>query len=81
MGRLRVKSNVRKFRENQLLTQKQLARAAGVSLRTIHAVENGYNCRIDTKRKILKAFVLPFEDRELVFPAITLGIDGLQELS
>ena len=36
-------------------TQAQLARKAKVALRTIHSVEKGMNCRMDTKRKILLA--------------------------
>jgi hypothetical protein len=39
-----------------------------VALRTIHSVEKGMNCRMDTKRKILLALGLRFEDKDLVFP-------------
>jgi len=60
---------VREFRENKLMTQAQLARKAKVALRTIHSVEKGMNCRMDTKRKILLALGLRFEDKELVFPS------------
>ena len=45
-------NRVREFRENKLMTQAQLARKAKVALRTIHSVEKGMNCRMDTKRKI-----------------------------
>jgi DNA-binding XRE family transcriptional regulator len=51
------------------MTQAQLARKAKVALRTIHSVEKGMNCRMDTKRKILLALGLRFEDKELVFPS------------
>ena len=64
-----VKNRVREFRENKLMTQAQLARKAKVALRTIHSVEKGMNCRMDTKRKILLALGLRFEDKELVFPS------------
>ncbi|MBW2314521.1 MAG: helix-turn-helix domain-containing protein [Deltaproteobacteria bacterium] len=64
-----VKMNrVRELRENRLMTQAQLARKARVALRTIHSVEKGMNCRMDTKRKILLALGLRFEDRDKVFP-------------
>ena len=58
------------MREDRLMTQAQLARKAKVALRTIHSVEKGMNCRMDTKRKILLALGLRFEDKDLVFPAM-----------
>ena len=61
-------NRVRELREHKLMTQAQLARKAHVALRTIHSVEKGLNCRMDTKRKILLALGLRFEDRDLVFP-------------
>ncbi len=62
------RNRVRELRENKLMTQAQLARKAKVALRTIHSVEKGMNCRMDTKRKILLALGLRFEDKDLVFP-------------
>jgi len=62
------KNRVREFRENRLMTQAQLARKAKVALRTIHSVEKGMNCRMDTKRKILLALGMRFEDKDMVFP-------------
>ena len=44
----RVPNRVRELRENKLMTQAQLARKAKVALRTIHSVEKGMNCRMDT---------------------------------
>jgi DNA-binding XRE family transcriptional regulator len=64
----RRRNRVRELRENKLMTQAQLARKAKVALRTIHSVEKGMNCRMDTKRKILLALGLRFEDKDLVFP-------------
>jgi DNA-binding XRE family transcriptional regulator len=61
-------NRVREFRENKLMTQAQLARKARVALRTIHSVEKGMNCRMDTKRKILLALGLRFEDKDMIFP-------------
>jgi len=61
-------NRVREFREDKLMTQAQLARKAKVALRTIHSVEKGMNCRMDTKRKILLALGMRFEDKDLVFP-------------
>ncbi len=64
------RNRVRELRENKLMTQAQLARKAKVALRTIHSVEKGMNCRMDTKRKILLALGLRFEDKDLVFPPL-----------
>ena len=61
-------NRVRELREDKLMTQAQLARKARVALRTIHSVEKGMNCRMDTKRKILIALGLRFEDKNVVFP-------------
>jgi DNA-binding XRE family transcriptional regulator len=63
-----TRNRVRELRENRLMTQAQLARKAKVALRTIHSVEKGMNCRMDTKRKILLALGLRFEDKDYVFP-------------
>jgi DNA-binding XRE family transcriptional regulator len=65
----RVPNRVRELREDKLMTQAQLARKAKVALRTIHSVEKGMNCRMDTKRKILLALGLSFEDKGQVFPS------------
>lgn len=67
--RPRLKPNrVRELRLNKLMTQAQLAKKAKVALRTIHSVEKGMNCRMDTKRKILLALGMRFEDKDYVFP-------------
>jgi len=65
----RFPNRVREIRENRLMTKAQLARKAKVALRTIHSVEKGMNCRMDTKRKILLALGMTFEEKDLVFPA------------
>ncbi len=67
-GEPRELNRVRELRENKLMTQAQLARKAKVALRTIHSVEKGMNCRMDTKRKILLALGMSFEDKDQVFP-------------
>ena len=61
------KNRVRELRENRLMTQAQLARKAKVALRTIHSVEKGMNCRMDTKRKIIEALGLKIVEKDKVF--------------
>lgn len=74
-----VGNRVREMRENKLMTQSQLARKARVALRTIHSVEKGMNCRMDTKRKILLALGLRFEDKDLVFPSMRRLVPQMPE--
>jgi DNA-binding XRE family transcriptional regulator len=69
-----VPNRVRELRENKLMTQAQLARKAKVALRTIHSVEKGMNCRMDTKRKILLALGMSFEEKDQVFPPLKQGM-------
>jgi transcriptional regulator with XRE-family HTH domain len=49
-------------------TQNELASKAGVSARTIHAVEKGRSCRQATKRRILAALGVPWDLRVEYFP-------------
>jgi len=80
-SQLLQRNRVRELRENRLMTQAQLARKAKVALRTIHSVEKGMNCRMDTKRKILLALGLRFEDKDQVFPPVRRdhGMHGADE--
>ena len=63
----KVRNNVRKIRESLLLSKAELARKAGLSALTIDRVESGYNCRMDTKRKIILALGMPLADKDEVF--------------
>jgi DNA-binding XRE family transcriptional regulator len=63
----RVTNNVRRLREDQLLTKAELARKAGVSALTVARIESGQQCRVDTKRKIILALGLTPSDRAKVF--------------
>ena len=63
-----MNNNLRSYRLNRLLTQRQLARKAKVALRTIVYIENGGNPRRETKRKILYALDVEFKMIDDVFP-------------
>ncbi len=79
-GTPRIQRNrVRELRENRLMTQAQLARKAKVALRTIHSVEKGMNCRMDTKRKILLALGLRISDKDQVFGTPSAGTESPSE--
>jgi len=61
------RNNVRRIRESLLMSKAELARKAGLSALTIDRVESGYNCRMDTKRKIILALGLRLSDKDRVF--------------
>jgi predicted transcriptional regulator len=64
----KVANNVRKLREELLMSKAELARKASLSALTIDRVEGGMQCRMDTKRKILLALGLKLSDKNKVFP-------------
>jgi len=59
---------VKRIREQLLISKSELARKAEVSPLTIDRVENGMDCRMDTKRRIILALGYKLCDREKVFP-------------
>lgn len=69
MAEDKLKNNVKRLREQRLLSKAELARKAGLSALTIDRVESGMPCRMDTKRKIILALGLTVEDRDQVFDA------------
>ena len=60
-------NNVRSFRIERMMSKAELARRANLSVLTVDRVEKGFGCRMDTKRKILKALELNLADRVRVF--------------
>jgi DNA-binding XRE family transcriptional regulator len=60
-------NNVKKIREEKMLSKSELARMAGISPLTLHRIERGKDCRMATKRKILLALGLKIKQRERVF--------------
>ncbi len=60
-------NRIRAARQALGWTQNELARRAGVSARTIHAIEKGRPCRQATKRHILNALGVPWDLRDEYF--------------
>lgn len=60
-------NRIRAARQALGWTQNELAHKAGVSARTIHAVEKGRACRQTTKRQILGALGVPWDLRDEYF--------------
>jgi len=63
-----AKNLVSKLREELLMSKAELARKARVSAHTIDRIEEGMDCRIDTKRKIILALGYDLAERKKVFP-------------
>jgi len=62
-------NRIRAARQARGWTQNELAHKAGVSPRTIYAVERGRSCRQATKRRILTALGVSWELRNEYFAA------------
>jgi transcriptional regulator with XRE-family HTH domain len=60
-------NRIRAARQALGWTQNELARRAGISARTIHAIEKGRPCRQATKRHILNALGVPWDLRDEYF--------------
>jgi transcriptional regulator with XRE-family HTH domain len=61
-------NRIRAARQARGWTQADLATKARISARTIHAVEKGEDCRQATKRRVLIALAVPWEERFDYFP-------------
>jgi DNA-binding XRE family transcriptional regulator len=64
---MKYKNDVKKLREQKMMSKAELARLAGVSAVTIDRIERGEDCRMETKRKIILAFGFSLSEKEKVF--------------
>src|SRR5678815_3407373 len=71
-GKRTSNNNVRTLREEILMSKAELARKAGVSALTVDRIENGADCRLDTKRKIILALGKKLQEKEEVFPELAV---------
>jgi len=60
-------NRVRQIREAKMMSKAELARKAEVTVQTIHRIENGNQCRLDTKRKIILALGFELSNRTRIF--------------
>ncbi len=65
---MKRKNNVRKIREERMISKSELARFADVTAATIDRIERGEECRMETMRKIIAALGFSLSDKEKVFP-------------
>ncbi|RQW82123.1 MAG: XRE family transcriptional regulator [Geobacter sp.] len=61
-------NNIRKIREERMMSKMELARLAGISSATIVRIERGEVCRLETKRKIILALGYALMEKNRVFP-------------
>jgi len=64
---MKYKNDVKKLREQRMMSKAELARLAGVSAVTIDRIERGEDCRMETKRKIILALGFSLSDKDKVF--------------
>ena len=64
-------NRVRQIREAKMMSKAELARKAEVTVQTIHRIENGNECRLDTKRKIILALGFELSNRTRIFDGET----------
>ena len=64
---MKYKNDVKKLREQKMMSKAELARLAGVSAVTIDRIERGEDCRMETKRKIILALGFSLSEKEKVF--------------
>ena len=62
------RNSLQKIRESLMMSKAELARKEKVSPITITNIEKGFSCRLETKRKIIKALGYKLSDRNKIFP-------------
>jgi len=63
-----IKNNLKKFREDLMMSKAELARKAKVSPITIARIENGMPCQLGTMRKIIRGLDKKISDKNDIFP-------------
>lgn len=63
---------VQEIRESKMMSKAELARKADVTVQTIDRIEKGFDCRLDTKRKIILALGYKLDRRDKVFDEVIL---------
>jgi len=62
------KNSLKKIRESLMMSKSELSRKANVSPITIARIEKDFTCRLETKRKIIKALGYKLSDKDKIFP-------------
>ena len=62
------RNSLKKIRESLMISKAELAKKANISPFTISKIELGLPCRLETKRKIIKALGYKLSDKDKIFP-------------
>lgn len=62
------RNNLKLIRTKALMSKAELARKANISVLTITRIEQGMECRVDTKRKIIQALGFKISEKDKIFP-------------
>ena len=61
-------NNLKQIRAKAMLSKAELGRKAGVSVLTVTRIEQGKECRMETKRRIIQALGYKIEAKSKIFP-------------
>jgi DNA-binding XRE family transcriptional regulator len=61
------KNSLRKVRESLMISKAELSRKAKISPMTITRIEQGEQCRMETKRKVILALGYKISDKDKIF--------------
>jgi len=61
------KNSLKEIRESLMISKAELARKANISPVTITRIEQGKQCRMETKRKIIFALGFKISDKNKIF--------------
>jgi DNA-binding XRE family transcriptional regulator len=61
------RNSLRKVRESLMISKAELSRKAKISPMTITRIEQGKQCRMETKRKVILALGYKISDKDKIF--------------
>jgi DNA-binding XRE family transcriptional regulator len=61
------KNSLKEIRESLMISKAELARKANISPVTITRIEQGKQCRMETKRKVILALGYKISDKNKIF--------------
>ncbi len=61
-------NNLKQIRTNAMLSKAELATKVQVSVLTLSGIEQGKECRMETKRKVIQALGMKITEKDKVFP-------------
>ena len=72
------KNSLKEIRESLMISKVELARMSDLSLKTITRIEQGLPCRVETKRKIIRALGSMSSDEKEIIASVIRDNGGLR---